>query len=334
MKLHKKLFMLRKLITDLKQGSIPFKPNEDNKSEKLGYYYFRFEEDFKRLNRLITNLDQDGIPLNTTYIDVAAKKLHYYPISIGQFGLALFHSYLNTNSADKLAHFLRIADWFVKNAQHDNRLGAYWLTDVPKPEYRIEKPWKSAFAQSRAISILLRAWQLTGKENYFELAAKALIPFQYDIREGGVTANLYEGHPFYEEYVAAEPTMVLDGHIFSLWGLYDFVRATQRQPTEASELARQLFQDGVESLIYWLPQFDLGYWVRFNLCKMAHYPSTDPCTAGYLRLVVEQLKILADITGEKEFSTLAAKFKDYNCIQNILRMYRAKYRTLKQLNRI
>jgi len=335
MKLHKKLFMLRKLITDLKQGSIPFKPNEDNKSEKLGYYYFRFEEDFKHLNRLITNLDQDGIPLNTTYIDIATKKLHYYPISIGQFGLALFHSYLNTNSADKLAHFLRIADWFVKNAQHDNRLGAYWLTDVPKPEYRIKKPWKSAFAQSRAISILLRVWQLTGNPQYLSIASEALIPFKYDITEGGVAANLNIGKPFYEEYVASEPTMVLDGHIFTLFGLYDFIRSVSPEiDANASALAREIFQKGLDSLLIWLPEFDLEFWVRFNLCQMEHYPKIDPCTIGYLRLISAQLKVLYRLTGHNQLLSYSEKFEKYDRLSNILRMYLIKYKALKEMNRI
>lgn len=334
MKLDKKIFMLQKLITDLKQSSIPFEPNEDNRSEKLGYYYFRFEEDFEHLNRLITTLDQDGIPLNTTYIDIAEKKLHYYPISVGQYGLALFHSCLKTDSAEKRAQFLRIADWFAKNAQHDDRLGAFWLTDVPKPEYRVFSPWKSAFAQSRALSILMRAWQLTGKNDYYTLAGEALEPFYFDIREGGVTANLYEQRPFYEEYVAAEPTMVLDGHIFALFGLFDFVRCTSKSSPESAHKAQKLFERGITSLIDWLPEFDLGYWVRFNLCRMAHYPAIDPCTVSYLHLIVEQLKILAEITGKMELSTFARQFKDYHHIRNILQMYWTKYQALKQLNRI
>ena len=66
---------------------------------------------------------------------------------------------------------------------------------------------------------------MTGEAKYIEAAKMALEPFRFDITEGGVTAYANDSHPFYEEYVANEPTMVLDGHIFSLFGLYDFVRA-------------------------------------------------------------------------------------------------------------
>lgn len=330
----KQVYMLRKLALDLRRSTIPFEPNKDNFSAQLGYYYFRFEEEFGKLNRLIACLDADGIPLNTTYVDVAEPQLHYYPISIGQYGLAVFHTFLKTGREDKRAHFLRIADWFVKNAQHDKKLGVFWLTAVPKPEYHLFTPWKSAFAQSRALSILLRAWQLTGRDEYFALACKALQPFRFDIREGGVTANLYQQRPFYEEYVAAEPTMVLDGHIFALFGIFDFVRSAAHIDSNSTAIARQLFEQGVASLIQWLPEFDMGYWVRFNLCHMPHYPTIDPCTVGYLRLIVAQLQILADLSRRSELLNFAKKFDKYDHFGNILRMYFVKYQALKQLNRV
>ena len=49
------------------------------------------------------------------FLDVEDSDFHYYPISIGQYALALFHSYLDTRNEEKKAHFLRIADWFVAN---------------------------------------------------------------------------------------------------------------------------------------------------------------------------------------------------------------------------
>jgi len=327
--------MLKKLWVDILRPREFYLIGKDLTSATLGYYYFVFEEDFGKLNKLLKTFDPDGIPLNTTYIDVKTPGLHYYPISIGQYGLAVFHSYLQTSQSIKRDHFLRIADWFVKNVQTDNKPGAFWLTDVPKPEYRIEKPWKSAFTQSRALSILLRAWQLTGNERYLTLATDALRPFTYDITDGGVTANLQDGQPFYEEYVANEPTMVLDGHIFSLFGLFDFVRSVTPQiDPDAHNLAQTLFRNGTESLLSWLPEFDLGFWVRFNLCRMEHYPTVDPCTISYLRLVTEQLKILTQLTGQEEFSRYAGKFAEYDQPLNILRMYGVKYKALKQLNRL
>ncbi|HCL00471.1 MAG TPA: hypothetical protein DHW42_10265, partial [Candidatus Marinimicrobia bacterium] len=110
-KIKKAFFMLNKLKTDVfnKQRAYPIA--EKLSSQQLDEYYFIFEETPAKLNKLISTFDENGIPLNSAYIDVKEPKLHYYPISIGQYGLAVFHSWLKEKSAEKKAHFLRIADW-------------------------------------------------------------------------------------------------------------------------------------------------------------------------------------------------------------------------------
>ena len=88
MKIKKAIFMLRKLLRDFNTNR-KIEINMENQSETLGYYYIKFDEDIAKLNRLIHSFDNNGVPLNTTYIDVEDTKLHYYPISIGQYGLAI-----------------------------------------------------------------------------------------------------------------------------------------------------------------------------------------------------------------------------------------------------
>ena len=190
--------MIKKIFFDIFLSNINLQISKNNESKILGYYYFKFIENPKVLNRQIKKLDKDGIPLNASYVDVEDKnKLYYYPISIGQYGLAVYHSYLDNKSDEKRDYFLRIAEWFYNNRIEDEKLGVYWETDTPKPEYHIYKPWMSAFSQSRGLSILLRAWQITGDDKYLDSCKKALIPFTYDILDGGVTANLKVEKPFY-----------------------------------------------------------------------------------------------------------------------------------------
>ena len=326
--------MLKKFRNDLNANK-NIEISNDLTSANLGYYYIPFDENISKLNKLLHSFDTDGIPLNTTYIDVKEQKLHYYPISIGQYGLSVFHSYLKTNSEEKKEHFLRIAEWFYNNKTEDDELGVYWLTDVEKPEYKVTKPWKSAFTQSRGLSIMMRAWQLTGDNKYLEACKKALIPFTKDISHGGVTVDLNSKNAFYEEYVAEKPTRVLDGHIFSLWGLYDFIRAIDKEKEqEAFLLAKELFDKGIEGLISSLPKYDMGFWVLFNRCELDHYPKKDPCTIGYIRLVTKQLEVLYNITKRKELKQFSTKFSKYDRLTNIIRMYFIKFRALKQLQRL
>ena len=78
----------------------------------------------------------------------------------------------------------------------------------------------------------------------------------------------------------------------------------------------------------------MGFWLRFNLCKMEHYPKIDPCSIGYIRLIKLQLKILFEITGEKTLSDFQKKISEYDNFYNIIKMYLIKYKALKTLNRL
>ena len=327
--------MALKFLADLKTKGKNVPIANDLTSQKLGVYYILFSSDLTSLNRLIKGFDDKGIPVNNAYIDVENGKPHYYPISIGQVGLAIYHQYIASENPTHLEQFIAIADWFVENKSEDASSGIYWLTDIPKPEYQVSTPWKSAFTQSRALSILLRAWQETDKDHYLHLAKAALKSFELDIADQGVSIRREGEEVFYEEYVAAYPTRVLDGHIFSLFGLFDFIRAVPSAQHEHSTLlARRLFDEGVQGLIESLPKYDLGYWVLFNRCEVPDYPKFDPCTINYLQLVCSQLEILYRITRRQELNEFHLRFSNYLKWPNIAKMYALKFRALKNLNRL
>ncbi|MEL6821932.1 MAG: D-glucuronyl C5-epimerase family protein, partial [Calditrichota bacterium] len=322
-------FMSRKLLKDLRRKKTIYDLAEDVQSRELREYYFVMDE--QKLRAGVSqnfHFDEQGIPMIPTYIDVEERKLVYYPISIGQFGLAIFHTCLRTESEEDKQRFLKIADWFIANKESSERLGDYWLTHVPKPEFRMMDPWPSAFAQSRGISILLRAWQLTGKSDYLQTAEKALTIFSVAAGEKGVTTFTDVG-PLYEEYPTHFLTGVLDGSIFALFGLYDYVRAVD----ENSE-AERLFSEGCDALKKLLPRYDLGYWLRYNLCTESFYPKLDPATIMYFRMIGTQLDLLSRMSGDPAFAEFAEKWRKYDKRRNILRMYFHKFQALRKLNRL
>jgi hypothetical protein len=328
-KIEKTIFMSKKLVKDIKRDKNIYRLSEDLHSDKLGEYYFLIDEqELLRGHSQDYHFDKKGIPIIPTYIDVEVRKLIYYPISIGQYGLAIYHTFLRTRSTKDCERFMNIVDWFFENRQTDAKLGDYWLTDVPKPEYEIFYPWPSAFSQSRAISILLRGYQLTEQQKYRDVACNALKIFKIRASEGGVT-TFTEFGPFYEEYPASFPTMVLDGMFFSLCGIYDYIRTDKD-----NALAMELFNDGIRCLKQVLPKYEMGFWIRYNLCQAPFYPKVDPATIGYLRLVITQLKLFFQVTGEPVFESYIYKWQAYDRLFNILRMYRHKYQALKKMNRL
>jgi heparosan-N-sulfate-glucuronate 5-epimerase len=300
-------------------------------STELGEYYFVFREESmvnQKGGQKSIIYDDKGIPLNPTYIDVRDKDFVYFPITIGQVGLAVFHSYLGSGSDEDKKRFLNFVDWFVQHSIEKPGLGCLWLTDVGLPQYRNPGPWQSAFAQSRAISILLRGFQLSGEKRYADLAEKALIPFTVAVDKGGVTSFTQWG-PFYEEYTAAVPTLVLNGMIFSLCGISDFVRVFPHH-----QLAIKLFNEGLQTLENILPAYDIGYWSRYNLCTAEWYPPVDPATITYQHLHISQLNMLYALTQKTVFREYALRFQKQINLIDMIRMYLLKYRALKKLGRV
>ncbi|MDZ7820639.1 MAG: hypothetical protein U5N26_01820 [Candidatus Marinimicrobia bacterium] len=93
------LFMYDKFRRDLRTPRERYPLARDLRSGTLGEYYFVFSENRVRSGAdqpLISKFDRNGIPVNKTYVDVTDKEYVYFPISIGQMGLAVFHTYLRT----------------------------------------------------------------------------------------------------------------------------------------------------------------------------------------------------------------------------------------------
>lgn len=333
MSIKKYKFMLDKFRRDLRTPKQRYPLNTDVHSSSLGEYYFVFSEDRVASGKdqpLINRFDENGIPINKTYVDVTNKDHVYFPISIGQLGLAVFHTYLKTQEPKDKERFLKFAEWYAnkKNYHQDEKLGIRWLTDVDLPQYKRKGPWQSAFSQSRGISILLRAYQLTGNEAYREIAEKALISFEIPFEKGGVTAFTPQG-AFYEEYTATVPVLVLNGMIFALFGVYDFVRVFPEH-----RQARKIYNEGIKTLENILKDYDLGFWSKYNLCNAEWYPVIDPATIAYQRLHVNQLEILYLMTDKEMFKTYADKFKRQDKLINHVRMYKLKFSALKKIGRL
>lgn len=321
--------MLQKLHKDVSRAHHVYELSKDMHSPQLKEYYFIMTEEQMRAGHSQQyQFDEKGIPIIPSYIDIAERSMLYYPISIGQYGLAIWHTYLQTKLETDKNRFLQIAKWFYDNRIEDAKLGAYWLTNVDKPAYGIKKPWKSAFAQARGINILMRAFQITGREEYEKISVKALKPFLFSVKEGGVTTFLKEG-PFYEEYPAGAPVLVLNGMIFSLCGVHDFIR-THPEHSEALEI----FEKGVACLEKILPRYDMGYWSKYSLCDTDFHPKVDPSTIHYHNIHIIQLKLLYRLSGKEIFQEIAERWNNQITLVNVLKMYHRKYSALKKMKRL
>ncbi|MEO0226238.1 MAG: D-glucuronyl C5-epimerase family protein, partial [candidate division WOR-3 bacterium] len=192
-----------------------------------------------------------------------------------------------------------LADWLVKNQQD-----GVWYINFPNSYYKIDAPWPSAMVQGQAIALLSRIALVTRKREYLDIAILALQPFGRSSDKGGVLIHTESGD-FYEEFPSSPPSMVLNGFIFSLIGLYD-LWAHHRVGE-----AERLFEAGFKTLIKIIDRYDTGFWTRYDL-----YPIKRLSSQEYHSLHISLLESLLKIAFEQKIVDIIKKWRCYR--NNIL----------------
>lgn len=190
------------------------------------------------------------------------------------------------NDAEALARFRELARWLLAN-QKDGK----WLWRIDVPSRNLTAPWVFCLSQSLGVSVLLRKYQLEKDVGYLEAAARALAVMGKSLKEGGCSYRMPKG-TWYEEYPnSVKPSHVLNGHMWALFGIWDYYRVTNDQ------FARKMFDDGIVALLDQLPMYDIGYWSVYSQDNRL-----DQVEGNHQAFIIEQLKVLQSITGNARFS--------------------------------
>jgi hypothetical protein len=224
----------------------------------------------------------------------------YHPTIIAQMGLASFDRVLNGDPQAEDT-FLRTARWIEDHgtADRDGRF-LIWPCAFPLRTPPVPAPWISGMTQGQILSLLTRLYQRTGSPHTAEVARLGARSFCYPVEEGGVVSEMRSGALFIEE-VAAEPAIqVLNGCLYGLFGLYEYVQVfDDREVREA--LARCV--RGVEEA---LPLFDMGWWSRYSLGLRWH-----AAPFYYHDVHIEQLRHLAVLLDRPQFEEWARRWAAY-----------------------
>ncbi|MGE5551272.1 MAG: D-glucuronyl C5-epimerase family protein [Bacteroidota bacterium] len=199
--------------------------------------------------------DQDGLPLNKNL----SNELFHFPTTIIQKALGHWDIWLQSNKkADSdLGLFKKSADWLVKS-QDDN--GGWPIWSIINLTYASKY---SAMTQGEGISVLARAYALTSDEIYLKCAKKALSPLLLPISMGG-TCRVVQHGLILEETPQDREATILNGWIFALFGLYDFLLAL-RNRDEIAYKAEDTLNNSLRTLISILPRYDRVYWSNYDL---------------------------------------------------------------------
>jgi hypothetical protein len=262
----------------------------------LGEYYMTFTSKANYPGPF----DPAGIPL-LDYRGVLGPQ--HNPIAIAQYGLGNHNLYVQTADTERKARFLKMADWLRSRLVPNHAGLGVWMHNFDW-EYRdtLRAPWYSALAQGQGISLLLRAHKETGAPEYLSCAQKALAAFSVDVKDGGVAYEDEDYNLWFEEYIVFPPTHVLNGFIWAIWGIYDYLLAT------GDAGAKELFGRTIETLRNSLPRFDTGFW---SLYEQSGTKLPMIASSFYHSLHIVQLHVMHRLTGEAFFAEAAGRWESY-----------------------
>jgi hypothetical protein len=223
-------------------------------------------------------------------------------VACAQLGLGGYERYLAGDGEEWLELARRVGDRLSEHMLPDGaRRGGLEHTFEFPHTFPLRTPWISAMAQGEAASLLVRLHLETGDQRYADAALLALEPLFVRTPEGGAM-DLLDGRPFPEEYPTEPPSFVLNGGIFSLWGLYDAGRGL------GDERATRAFDEGVDALVTNLHRWDTGWWSRYDLYP---HPVRNIASFGYHQLHVNQLRAMAMIAPRPELVATAERWEGY-----------------------
>lgn len=268
----------------------------------LGGYY----HDFRGALPLVEGgyhgvLDEQGVPrilLNGEW--------HYQSVTIAHYVLMLHDSLLSLKGPDdkaevegKLKTQLEALSRLIETEGPRRGFAVAGWDDAKYPQLRAG--WVSAMYQGNIVSALLRGWQYFGEVRWRDLAGLAFSVMGTPLSEGGVCFR--EPHPdgedfWLEEYPMDPPCHVLNGYIYSLWGVLDWARAM------GDEAAWAWWRQGIETLKRRLPEYDCGYWSVYDLrfCEL---------TSRYYQenIHVPQMQAMHALTGEGIFDRFGRRWE-------------------------
>ena len=224
---------------------------------------------------------------------------YYHPVVLAQRGLELIESFRITEDDRYLIAAKSHADRLVAEATEvEEALYFPYTFDFAlhgRDDAILGAPWYSAMAQGQALSLLVRLWEATGEETYLRSADQVFETFQRLENEGSEPWTVIvddNGYLWLEEYPTPEKDHhAWNGHMFALFGLYDYYRATGNGEAEllgAVATVEQYFEE------FRNPGGPSYYELRFGV--------TDE---KYHGIHIRQLQTISDITGDPAFDEMS-----------------------------
>lgn len=238
------------------------------------------------------NLDERLVYLER----ITADPVQANPVTVVQLALGA----LQLRDPEQLSLVAAVVEW-LEQAADERGLLAYRF---PMPHtYPLEAPWYSSMAQGEAAGLLVRAGQILGRAELYELADRLVDPL---LRTDSPLVALTDEGPVLQEYPTDPPAHVLNGWITSLFGLSDVARAP-RAPTATTHRAAAAFDAGTAALAAMLHLYRTP--PGWSLYDLYPHPIANTASPAYHRLHITQLRVLHSLAHIETFAATADEWE-------------------------
>ena len=243
-------------------------------------------------------IDETGLRIYRTHAGVRAD----HPVAYAQYGISALMAYQENGDQVWLDRALRHAERLSQI--RTERAGAWWFPyTFPWTYYErtMLTPWWSGMAQGQALSLFVRLYEQTGDERWRTAADGTWASFLQH-RDGALPwqTMVEDGFLFFEEYAGNQPPLlVFNGHVFALFGLYDYWRLTRDETT-------RLYMDGAATTaIHIMPRIRVPGGVSYYCVQDPYCQSPLWQNTAYHVIHSWQLDTLARLTTDDRFSEWA-----------------------------
>jgi hypothetical protein len=189
------------------------------------------------------------------------------------------------------------ADWLL---DHIADRGHFVVWTYPYPfSYNTKPGWRSAHTQAVGLQLLLRQYALSHDPRYLRHFDGLLNAFSVSVEDGGLLDIDSAGVPWFEKFAQATNSRprILNGMLFALIGLNDV-------STAGYPKARAILEKGIESVLKYLPKYDLGDWSSYDILGRR-------ASVHYHKIHIAQLDLLFKITCHEQFKQFHDRFHGY-----------------------
>jgi heparosan-N-sulfate-glucuronate 5-epimerase len=248
---------------------------------------------------------QKGFIIAEKKLPIKARNLRLIRLELN--GNALIDNIRLASSAHE-SYARAAADWFVDNQEENGGWSIKANRKLSNGALSLSVGWHSAMAQGQAISLLTRMYSTTNQIKYFDCAKKALKLFDIDSKDNGIKTKFLDKYVWFEEYPTIPSSFVLNGFIYSLFGLYDLKMSCN---DSYCLKAGQLYSEGLKSLEKMLPLYDSGSGSMYDLRHFALGSAPNMARWDYHSTHINQLLFLNTIENKLIFQTTAKRWISY-----------------------